>query len=184
MDYKTFERCFEALCLSFDIDFEKKKNRMEHYFDSKLGEISEHAFLEVIKKAKTELQPKQGYLPPIRDLKNLYFDININRPRPEKLDDRENFYHAICPICDNTGRVSLLKDGYRYGGFCCTCIIGQNKQANTELGRKMGCYKNALLRGYTMENEDDDEIDPVKLEKFKKRIEKMKQKIAIEAVPF
>lgn len=184
MNIQLFTNCFKKLCLSFDIDFEKKKDRIETYYDSKLGEISDIALLEIIKKAKSGLDVKPGYLPSIRDLINIYFEININRSRPDKLEDRENFHNAVCPICDGIGFVSLWKDGHQYGGFCCTCIKGQHKQANTELGRKMGCYIDALNRGFEMEDEDEIQVDPIKLNEFKKRLEKMKQKIAIEAVPF
>lgn len=183
MKIEVFERCFKELCFAFDLEYENKKKSLPAYYDSKLGELTEIALLEIIKKAKTELQPKQGYLPTIRDLVNLYFDLNINRTRPEKLEDRENFYNAVCPICDETGFVSLWKDKYLYGGFCCTCIKGQNKQLNTELGRKMGLYTDALKRGFMMED-DNETIDTEKLENFKRKIEKMKTKIALDMVPF
>lgn len=180
MNMQIFTECFKKLCLSFDIEFEKKKNRIETYYDSKLGDLSEHVFLEVIKMAKQTLELKPGYLPPIKTLEDIFY----SRPRTNTYRE-ESFSTAICDICDGTGRVSLYKNGYRYGGFCCTCAIGQQKLVKTQSGREMGLYIDALKRGFVMEEEEDTEkVDPVKLEKFKKKVEKMRQKVALEEVPF
>ena len=179
MNIQIFTECFKKLCLSFDIDPEKKKNRIEMYFDSKLGDLSELVFLEVIRTAKQTLDIKPGYLPSIKQLESIYY----SRPTVTKSPE-ESFRGALCPICDGTGKVSLYKDGYRYGGFCCTCVKGQEKLALTQIGRELGLYTDALKRGFTMDDEETEPADPVKLEKFKRKIEKMRQKIALEAVPF
>ena len=147
MNIQIFTKCFEKLCLSFDLDYDKKKNRIETYYDSKLGDLSEHVLLEVIKTAKQTLDIKPGYLPSIKQLEGIYYSRPIRTRPPE-----ESFRGATCPICDGIGFVSLWKDGYRFGGFCCTCIKDQNKQANTKIGRETGSYIDALNRGYTMED--------------------------------
>jgi hypothetical protein len=148
MNYKTFEKCFESLCLSFDLDITQKKNRMEYYFDSKLGDLSEHVFLEVIKTAKQTLEIRPGYLPAIKTLEDIFY----SRPKTNTYRE-ESFNTAICNICDNIGMVTLWKDGYIYGGFCCTCPIGREKQVKTQLGREQGLYIDAFKRGFTLSDE-------------------------------
>jgi len=149
MNYEVFQQCFESLCLSFDLDPEKKKNRCESYFSSKLGEISEINFLDVIKKAKETLTVKPGSLPPVRELIRLYYNI-AERVQKSRHIDKESFSQAICAICGGTGRVSLEKEGCIYGGFCCTCIIGQKKNLETFIGQQLGFFTEAMARGFNL----------------------------------
>lgn len=154
MNYQIFNDCFKFLCRSFDLDFDKKKDRMETYFDSKLGKMTEERFLFLIKIARETLIVKSGYLPPIRELVNLYYTTATNLNKPELITARENYHDAVCPICDNIGFVTLeRKDGEMCGGFCCKCIRGQNKLINTQLGRELGCYTNWLEKGYKLPGE-------------------------------
>ena len=69
-------------------------------------------------------------------------------------EDRENFNQARCAICDGTGHVSLTKTigkrTYMYGGFCCTCKKGLEKQEQTTIGQELGSYVNWLNKGFQM----------------------------------
>ena len=153
MNYQVFKDCFKKLCLSFDLDFDKKKSRMEMYYESKLGQMREDLLLDLIKQAIETIEVKPGYLPSVRKLVDLYYTSATNRNKPRPLEDSENWQGAICPICNGTGRVTLWREGYSYGGYCCTCIIGQKKQHETTLGRELGCYTKWLKKGYTLEDE-------------------------------
>lgn len=139
MNIEAFQRCFKALCLSFDLDYDKKKNRVASFYDSKLGELTEDKFLELIKKAGATLDIKPGFLPPIKQLISLYFNTMTKKKKPYKLE--ENFHDAICPDCNGIGLISEDRPQGRFIVGCCKCIIGQKKQHDTELGRKLGCYE-------------------------------------------
>ena len=142
MNLNIFTYCFEKLCLQFDLDPEKKKNRIPAYFDSKLGEMQEHKFLELIKKAGETLTVKTGFLPSKKELTNLYFNtMTTKKQKPLG----ENFHDAICFICNGIGLVSKDTDHGRVCLGCCTCIIGQKKQHDTILGRELGCYKKDVV---------------------------------------
>lgn len=150
MKIEVFKRCFNELCYSFDLEPEKKKNRLSAYYSSKLGELREDALLTLINTAKETLDIRPGFLPPIRQLINLYYTATTNYNKTELMTDRENFHDAICPICGNIGFVILEHEGYTYSGFCCTCSYGQKKQHETKLGQKLGCYVDWLSKGYSM----------------------------------
>lgn len=154
MNLISFTTCFKELCLAFDLEYGEKSSRMGTYFDSFLGDMTEHAFLELIKQAKETLEPKQGFLPPIRKLINVYYNGNVIKFKQKNKADMENFYDAICPICNNIGFVTLeRKDGEMCGGYCCTCSHGQNKLTNTTLGRSLGVYTNWIGKGYKLPGE-------------------------------
>lgn len=113
INLEIFKQCFESLCLSFDLDPEKKMNRAEQYFKSDLGNLTEIQLLGVIKKARETLAPKPGYLPPIRELIRLHYS-SVTREQ-KSTDDKGNvFKHELC---GGTGKVTLIKDGYEFGGF-------------------------------------------------------------------
>jgi hypothetical protein len=148
MNYAEFTECFKTLCLSFDLDFEKKRDRIDTYFHSKFGELSKYACMELIKRAKENLMVKSGFLPPIRELVNLYYSTAQYEQKAKS--DMENYNQAACAVCDGIGFVSLEKDGYRYGGFCCTCKRGQAKNIQTKIGRELGFYTDYLKKGYKL----------------------------------
>lgn len=149
MDIKAFQRVFKNLCLSFDLDPEKKKSRVASYFDSKLGELTEEKLLGLIKQARETLDVKKGFLPSVRELIKIYYSTMTKR-MPKSFADQENYHDAICNTCGNIGFVTLEHDGYRYSGFPCTCIHGENKLVNTILGRSLGVYTKYLDKGYTV----------------------------------
>lgn len=156
MDYKSFQSCFNKLCNTFDLDYEKKQSRIESYFESQLGDLSEHNFLEVIKKAGDTLNPKAGHLPRIQELLSIYYN---NTSRPQKaMEDMENFNQAKCAICDGLGSVVMEKGGYTYSGMCCTCRIGQIKQRATKIGQNAGCYTDYLEQGYSLVNGEVEKV--------------------------
>ena len=140
MDLNAFKRCFEELCLAFDIDFEKKNDRMGTYYDSKLGEITEYTLMDLIKHAKQELNVKYNSLPSIRDLVNLYYSCNIIEFQTTRKRE-ESFHDGDFARCNGTGWVSedRGKDGFWTKGAC-KCIIGQQKQRYTKLGQQIGFY--------------------------------------------
>ena len=142
MNYQIFSACFKNLCLAFDLDFDKKKDRIETYYNSKLGEMTEEIFSSLIKQAKETLSVRPGFLPPIRELVNLYYTTATNYNRPRTLENSENWEGAICPICNGIGLISEDRPQGRFIVGCCKCIIGQKKQHDTKLGRELGCYEN------------------------------------------
>ena len=166
MDYKTFKDCFKELCLSFDLDFNNKQDRMKYYFDSKLGNLNDYALYNIIRKARETITPKAGHLPAVQQLLFIHYNTT---DRPEKtMDDKENFNQAKCAICDNEGFVVMEWKGHTYSGMCCTCRIGQFKQTNTMLGRKNGCFTDYLDRGYGLYivGQSNDSDQKAKLEKI------------------
>lgn len=113
MNFDIFKQCFESLCLSFDLDPDKKMNRSEQYFKSDLGNLTEIQFLDVIKEAKETLTPKAGHLPLVRELIRIHYS-SVTR-EIKSIDDKGNIFKH--ELCGGTGKVTLIKDGYEYGGF-------------------------------------------------------------------
>ena len=146
MNLTVFKQCFETLCLSFDLDPEKKMNRAEIYFSSELGNLTEIAFLDTIKKAKETLSPKAGYLPPVRELIRLYYST-VSKPEKQTDEKGNIFKHELC---GGTGKVTLLKNGYEVGGFACTCEKGKAWKAQTLIGQDVGFYTDWLDKGYSL----------------------------------
>jgi hypothetical protein len=141
MKIEAFQRCFHSLCDSFDLDYDKKKGRVASYYDSKLGELREEVLLELIKKVRETMDIKPGFLPPIKKIVNLYFSTMVTKNKPRTLENSENWEGAICPDCNSIGLISEDRSEGRFIVGCCKCIIGQKKQHETKLGRKLGCYE-------------------------------------------
>ena len=146
MNLSVFKQCFETLCLSFDLDPEKKMNRAESYFNSELGNITEIQFLDTIKKAKETLSVKPGYLPPVRELIRLYYST-VSKPEKQTDEKGNIFKHELC---GGTGKVTLIdKNGYEFG-FACTCEKGKSWRSQTILGQNLGFYTDWLEKGYSL----------------------------------
>lgn len=151
MNLDTFKTCFNELCLSFDLDPEKKQNRLSSYFNSKLGEMSEYAFNTMLNEAKSRLRTSGNKLPSIQSLLQLHYSIVTRTKRPRRKEDMESYEQALCAICGGIGWVIMdAPDGSTCSGMCCTCEKGRAKAEATILGRQCGLYTEWLQFGYKL----------------------------------
>jgi hypothetical protein len=147
MDSKEFQKCFEYLCQSFDLDFGFKAQSMQSYFQSPLGKLTESRLKELINKAKFVLDVKSGCLPSIKAL------IEIESTLTNNSFDSSDMSLAECELCGDTGFVSIVdtKSKHRYSyAACCTCAEGRKKNEQTTVGREIGLYTNYLSRGFEL----------------------------------